>query len=80
MAAIPVNAREIAGTPPQKNLRVFAILGFSRALRQLRRSSEGAGATRLGRLASGRSYPHIYKNAVVRLSPRGRQFSYESSM
>jgi hypothetical protein len=32
---------EIAGTP--KNLRVFAIFGFSRALRRLRRTSEGAG-------------------------------------
>ena len=82
MAAIPVNAREIA---PQKNLRVFAILGFSRALRQLRRSSKGAGAVRLARLilppmSSGKSYHRIYINAVVRISPRSRQFSYESSM
>ena len=33
------------GTHP-KNHRVFAIFGFDRASRQLRRSSEGAGAAR----------------------------------
>jgi hypothetical protein len=33
---------ELAGTHP-KNLRVLAIFGFSRALRQLRRTSEGVG-------------------------------------
>jgi hypothetical protein len=84
MAAIPVNAREIAGIPP-KNLRVSPFWGFCRTSRQLQRLSEGAGAVRLVILAlppmsSGRSYHHIYINAVVRISPRGRQFSYDSSM
>ena len=67
---------EILGTYP-KNHRVFAIFIFNLAWRQLRRSSEGAGATRLGRLASGRSYHRISKNVVVRVASRGRQFSYD---
>jgi hypothetical protein len=36
---------ELAGTDPE-NLRVSRFLGFSRDSRQLRRSSEGAGAAR----------------------------------
>jgi hypothetical protein len=42
-AAGPVPKWKLVGTP--KTLGFFAIFGFDRATRQLRRSSEGAGAS-----------------------------------